>query len=375
MYICFSDIEAQHKLEKDELFDSLNSNNQLSPSGKPLKGAVKRNSLHAEYWRNAMSVLKNMKYFSTKKQKLVSVPSIRNLIFTIKGFLRLTHTLFSQYKFNYILMRSFNQDALENFVSYVRSHGVRHVSPDVSHFQTSFKALLLNNFLSAHSPNANCEEDFSTGALNNLRSFLLLEQETQLPSNSHISPPQIPSSIILNRRTRVGQCTLTYIRGYLAKRLMKSLRCDSCKNNLQYWNEHLANDFIEARQYPTSKLVKPGSFFYYLVSQTFSHLYYLIIPRMCHIGNITNILENILMEKIDFKPINCPSHDMGNNICKLAVKCSLYFWCRSVNKIAKGKDSKFIFYLKRQNDLSFIDPMKLKAHHKFLNKSKKKKTK
>lgn len=99
----------------DELFDSLNSNNRLAPSGKPLKGGVNKNSSHLGFWKKSVEVLESMKYFSRKKQCLVTVPSLKNLIFTIKGFMRLTTKLLHEYQFKYILTRAFNQDPLEKF--------------------------------------------------------------------------------------------------------------------------------------------------------------------------------------------------------------------------------------------------------------------
>ncbi|RZC40252.1 uncharacterized protein BDFB_011654, partial [Asbolus verrucosus] len=119
----------------DELFDSLNCNTKTAPDGKPLRGGVSLTSGHEEFWLKALEILKSM-------------------------------------KLQYILPRAINQDCLENFFASLRGHGRFDSMPDASQFIVSFKALLVNKFLSTHSPGANCENDFTVGASDNLRCFL-----------------------------------------------------------------------------------------------------------------------------------------------------------------------------------------------------------
>ncbi|KAF2886276.1 hypothetical protein ILUMI_19895 [Ignelater luminosus] len=88
----------------------------------------------------------------------------------------LDNMLFEE-KFQYVIPRNLNQDALENFFGCLRSHGVRNTSPDVSHFINSFKILIINNYMAVHSPGKNCEKDYSCGALDNLRCLLTGEVE------------------------------------------------------------------------------------------------------------------------------------------------------------------------------------------------------
>lgn len=150
-------------------------------------------------------------FFSVKKNCLVTVPSLTNLGFTLEEFIKLSEKLLYEEGFNYILTRALNQDPLENFFSAIRSHGVRHVSPDVTHFETSFKALLINNFLTAHSPNANCNAYFSVGALSNLKEFLKRQphqDDVNAVELTNISIPQV------HKQSKIAKCTLVYITGY-----------------------------------------------------------------------------------------------------------------------------------------------------------------
>lgn len=322
-----------------------------------------------QFWADAIVILKKMKYFSHRKNSFVTVPSLVNLIRTIEGFVYICKYLLYTQNFNYILTRAFNQDALENFFGAIRSHGVRHVSPDASHFETSFKALVINNFMTSHSPNANCMKDFSVGALNNLKQFLeKISDQSEDINTGEPSQISLPADVQLHKRTKIAACVYVYIAGYLVKCLKKKIKCKDCMDNLLYFNEQVRDvDFIEARRYEeTSRLIKAGSFLNHLVQQSFAHLFFLI-PRVCHIDRIGARLETILENQINFAPINCHIHNSGKIVRNLIVKCSLFFWCKRVNKILKGNDSKFTNFIKRHPDGRNIDPIKVIAYKKMLN--------
>nr|CAI5817708.1 unnamed protein product [Callosobruchus analis] len=153
----------------DKLFDALNVLRISKPQAKPLKYAVTRKSHNEEFWQ---TVVDSMKFFCPQKQKIVLVPRLRNWKFTIKGFNYLKSKLLQEKNFKPILTGAFNQDPLENFFIYIRSHGVRNTNPDVSHFVSSFKSLVINNCMSTHSPGSNCQKDTTVRNLDTLHSFL-----------------------------------------------------------------------------------------------------------------------------------------------------------------------------------------------------------
>jgi hypothetical protein len=154
----------------DKLFDSLNGNSKIAPSHKPMKGAVTKTSGHEQFWQESIGIIKKMKFWNRSKKKFVRPPSLLNLIKTLRAFIYLKKLLLKKIKF--IPPRALTQDCLEKFFGSVRAHGARNTSPDVFHFITSFKSLLLNNFMTSHSPSSNCEDDYSAGALDNLRCFI-----------------------------------------------------------------------------------------------------------------------------------------------------------------------------------------------------------
>lgn len=91
---------------------------------------------------------------------------------TIRGFRYLWHTLRDKYKFDYLLPRRVNQDAVENLFGGVRSHGHRNVNPTAESFVHSLKALMLNNLASWKSSGENCEEDDAEVLFDAVKAFI-----------------------------------------------------------------------------------------------------------------------------------------------------------------------------------------------------------
>lgn len=135
--------------------------------------------------------------------------------------------LLTKHKFNYVLTRFFQQDALENLFGYIRSHGVRHTSPGPSQFIASFKTLLINNFMTAHSPYSNCEEDTCDGVLGDLKQFLNVEpsfSDGQKSPSVESTEPEIPADVHLNRKSRISTCTMVYYAGYIVKKTIENFK-------------------------------------------------------------------------------------------------------------------------------------------------------
>ncbi|KAJ8976852.1 hypothetical protein NQ317_012976 [Molorchus minor] len=343
----------------DKLFDSLNAINRIAPSSKPLKGAVTENSPHEEFWRSAITI----------------PPSVSNLIKTLNGFIFFKKSLTENEKIilNIYYQKKFNQDNLENFFSYVRSHSARYTSPDVAHFISSFKALLINNFMSSHSPFSNCEESELCDVLDNLQSYLTGEDiagVTSLQDNDITLA--VPSNIINIKRSRIGRCTITYVTGYFVRKAIQIVKdCEFCKANYLYSDYNKDHDFIEAREYTNSRLIRPGSFVTYVTGIALSVLFYLL-PRTISSFNLAAMLKNQLIKYINFNPLICPEHkDVKNVFLNTLVKCIIYFYTKQVNRILKGKDTKFAKYVAVTKDKVGIDPFKLHVHQKYLSKTKK----
>ena len=179
----------------------------------------------------------------------------------------------------------------------------------------------------------------------------------------------MPAVVSGYERKKIPKCTATYISGFIGKKLLKHITCVACKNKILFREYNHDTDFIAARQYKNSKLITPGTFFNFLVSQTISRLFYLI-PKFCHFKEISDILKNILENHLQFSLINCPLHTPSKQLIKMLIKYSIFFWCKKVNRILKGKDVKFIKFLKLKPNKGLIDPIKLSALKKYQNRCK-----
>lgn len=82
--------------------------------------------------------------------------------------------------FKFVCPRTMNQDPAENFFGNIRSHCVRNINPTCASFANSYKSLIINNFVSSHSPGANCERDDCEGALDSMRCFLSESSEVSV---------------------------------------------------------------------------------------------------------------------------------------------------------------------------------------------------
>jgi hypothetical protein len=90
------DIDSEFILFIDKLFDSLNGKSKISQKSKPLKGGVTRNSGHEKFWKNSIKLLEKMSFWDEDKRKLVNVPSLQNLIKTLRGFIYLQNMFCSK---------------------------------------------------------------------------------------------------------------------------------------------------------------------------------------------------------------------------------------------------------------------------------------
>ncbi|KAJ8916400.1 hypothetical protein NQ315_014610 [Exocentrus adspersus] len=128
---------AEFLLFMDKLFDSVNGSRINPKGGKRLRVAISSTSEHMSFWQEAITVLQSLCFHNIKRKTYVS-PSVNNWVHTLQGLI---------------------------------SHGARNINPDANAFVNSFKTLIINNYMSYHSPGQNCEEDKFQG-LSDLRNLL-----------------------------------------------------------------------------------------------------------------------------------------------------------------------------------------------------------
>lgn len=222
---------ADFCLFMDRCFDSVNGSTLKSSNGKILRSAVRPNSQHLEFWNEAIKVFKTMYFIRSDGKKSVP-PSVIHWIETLKSFKHLWLNLKSC-NLKFLLPRNMNQDPLECLLGCFRQHAGHNINPDCYHFMTSFKTLLLNNYSSVKSINSNCESD-NLEPLSNLKQFV---QYTHNNNNNdfQITPnfAEIDSLNNKQKKSVLGNMTITYVIGYMAKQILKIVNeCQTCKLDL-----------------------------------------------------------------------------------------------------------------------------------------------
>lgn len=341
----------------DTLFDSVNGVSPKKDHTKPLHCAVSQDSEHLQFWQEAIKMFESMKFIKSNGTLFVP-PSVKNWILTLKG-LRYLWLKLSKDGFKFLSVRNLNQDSLENFFGGLRSHGARNVNPTCHSFTNSFKSLLINNFLSPHSPGANCEVDEGE-ALECLKHFIICPKEINLPVFRIPEvdiPPYVNSSLSLHKKG-----TLKYIAGYIAKKVMKMVGiCKKCRHDLIGEKAQLSQDenfVIVSRQYSPNALLFPTTNYNYLFQKCL-HILGSILPKICHSENIKSVLLSICVQEID-NPFVCEKHNLFNLVIKYICNFHIQTWSKNINKILKGK----------LKIMKTSDPIKLQARVKYDNHKK-----
>jgi hypothetical protein len=204
--------------------------------------------------------------------------------------------------FEFLCTRNLNQDPLENFFCCVRSHGVRNIKPTCNAFRATFKSLLLNNFLTSHSPSANCEQDETEGVLGALKSLLNTSEE-MYGEHVGLAPMHYADNKLITFKPVKEDTVLQlhdYVTGAMAKTLLKSIGfCKLCRADLNTEVSSEEHKLTEAREYKPNIFLRPRSKFvvlFGLCSQVTSH--YLPVSNVCKLSNISKNLDVWISWKI-----------------------------------------------------------------------------
>ncbi|RVE48289.1 hypothetical protein evm_007040 [Chilo suppressalis] len=333
----------------DKLFDSLNSSTLYIPNGKIYKGCVRKNSPHHQLWQNAIKLLKTMKFIIGKKDNTNKIrfvesvtPTIKNFIRTLEGFQALWTVLSQKYSFDCMLTRHFNQDPLENFFGNIRSCGVRNVAPNCISFEGAYKSLLLNNFSSPHSIQANCEKD-SYNCLQNLNFYL-----NEKNMNMHVSEVLDQDNDLINLsndvfenndESDVGQSN--YVCGWVLTKCLTNVikGCRTCKNELVTTECSNNNAYIRAKEYNKKKrwLVYPST----QCEKTFTEIQNITVSTLKKNVPKENLMKKIkdLTNVLVYFPCSCDVHyDKLRSLFEdTSIRVIVYSWCRGINRILSGK--------------------------------------
>ncbi|XP_050558000.1 uncharacterized protein LOC118268572 isoform X6 [Spodoptera frugiperda] len=356
----------------DQLFDSFNGHS-YQISSKKYKSCFKTNSPHIQLWNNLLPVLESIKFQSITHNnqgnvvKFESIPSIKNWINNIKTFKEMWVDLNTNHNVNSLLTRNFNQDPLENFFSSIRSNGIRNTNPSCNQFINAYKTLIINNFNSPHSLNANCEKDnnYLFQSLNHLINTPACTSSNDDFACEVDSLITVMGNIKSNVNNVVHDESKKYVTGYIIKKCkIKVFRnCEICMRDFcsSTINKQSFNYEID---YTKKSLFYPNKKFNELMNE----IYYLIVaclrisPESLRLKDKMKFLLNCAC---DYNMITCDLHksQLIEFINDLSIKLIIHSWCTNVNRILNGKITNF------DKD----DHIKLKAFNYFEKHKKNKK--
>jgi hypothetical protein len=179
---------AEFVQKVDDLFDSLNSGNSKPVDHKRFRCALSRNSPHLDFWKKLLTELNNWKLIDLDTDADLSnrYSFVRGWQTTIRSIIFLWDTLKDGNGFDYLNLRSFNQDPLENLFSSIRQHGAANTNPTCHQFTAALKTVVVNSLASPKGVDRNCEDDNCT-PLDDLVTLLKFSGDTSTETQEQLS--------------------------------------------------------------------------------------------------------------------------------------------------------------------------------------------
>lgn len=153
-----------------------------------------------------------------------NLPFKRCLLITLQSVYELTKHLFHTEGFSYFATRRCNQDCVENLFSTIRMKGLQRDNPTTTQFSAALKNIMVCAiFTNFQSSATNCEMDGD----------ILIADSTLLHTNSVSKPLTQNCSTanlipLLPNFNPIDNNTVSYIAGYVARRLSYYHRCTKC---------------------------------------------------------------------------------------------------------------------------------------------------
>ncbi|CAG9783931.1 unnamed protein product [Diatraea saccharalis] len=321
----------------DNIFDSLNGSSYTVSNGKIYKGPLKRNSPHHQLWKNAITILKTVKFVNKVRLTESIAPSVKNLIKTIEGMQTIWQILNKKYDMDAVLTRNFNQDPLENFFGSIRSYGARNIAPNTVCFEGAYKALMVNNMSSPHSKRANCEED-SNECLQNLNFYLKEKIDCTPVASENINYNLNLEAYAQLNENDAGQSN--YVCGWVITKCLKKIikKCENCRKNILEKNNNINNNFIRRKEYCNKRwLCYPNA----EMEKYFKSIQNIAVSVLKKNVSKNNIKRSILLyeDLLIECPFRCHIHkvELKSYFVDITLNVILHSWTRSVNRILSGK--------------------------------------
>lgn len=239
----------------NELFDSVNGDDVPIPD--KIIGAVTTQSEHFTFWDYAIRMLDSMQFSENLESGRPNLSKVcKHFVSTLKGLRRISEYLF-ELGFESIGLRRLNQDGLENHFFKIRTNCGSNPKPNARDLRNSYTTSILNNELTNHSLNANCEADEDKYVLQNFHALFEKRNDTESSSDSNnigdVAEPK-PKVDCNNKNYCIAVGTLqeetdssdinfaedegqNCVAGKICKQLLQKTKCTSCSATITVTNK------------------------------------------------------------------------------------------------------------------------------------------
>jgi len=238
----------------DRLFDSFNSVKRAAP-GKVWHSPLSDNSPHIGHWTKASMGIKSWIFHEPAFKK--PTPSHNGWIMDI-GAVQHVWRMLKSAGFDYLEIRSLNQDPLENTFGVIHLHCGSNNNPTVGQFVDALKTSIINGLAYTGLSNANCE-GVDTERLDNLHSLLKESSASRPnPSTSHgrltlhdgLSGSRIAEQVQREvNDVDMDLFSVTNVSSFVARHVRRAVRCDDCKTCLKSSVMLSTNAFLYLKEY------------------------------------------------------------------------------------------------------------------------------
>jgi hypothetical protein len=230
--------------------------------------------------------------------------------------------------FDYLNLRSFNQDPLENLFSSIRQHGAANTNPTCHQFTAALKTVVVNSLASPKGVDRNCEDDNCT-PLDDLVTLLKFSGDTSTETQEQLSQTEVSVDFIspefedLPVEDTQG---LAYVAGWVLKNI-DTPDCDNCRNILfskAATPRHLLTTFKEV---DNSQRLTYASDHVMGFVQNIHHCLYEFLDKCGFQRNLENTFKSSFKQKVDFGQIHCVEHNCFNLILDKCTTFLIYEYC------------------------------------------------
>lgn len=302
---------AEFVHDVDQLFDSFNGRSIKPERGKPYRRCLSEKSPHLNLWRRLLPKINSWKFVSGKVNKS-TMPFKSGWLITITA----TEELWKECHklgFQFLRTRSLNQDPLENTFACIRHYGAQNSNPNCYQFTACFKTSLLNNLITPIS-NRNCEND-DISILDNLQDFIKFDPSEitipKLPSceQNELSNINLPQIQVLADFTEHEANTLSYVAGFLIKKIKSIRECQKCSASFLTDDLESQHTFTMFKEYVDNKKVL--SYTSKPVIVTLARIYdyvIFILEKFGHILDLSKKVKHLLLTHVTFDWLSCTDH-------------------------------------------------------------------